>query len=515
MSPSLLLAVVAVSGAAVLALEILGTRVIGPVFGVSLYTWSALITVTLAGLAAGYALGGRVADRSHAPARLAAPLAGAGLWTLLVPLARAPLLAWAEGLGLRTGTLVAATVLFLPPLLLLGMVSPIAVRERARALDEVGRAAGGLWAVSTVASVVAALAMGFVLVPRLGVTRLLVATGIALVLAAAAVARAAPRRGALAAVALLALGALAALPALRPMPHRAPGTVMVAESPYAEVEVRDVRGVRYLLIDGDIHTAVRVEDLQPTQPHLQAMELVTDVFPRGGAALVVGLGGGAAARALTRAGWRVDGVEIDPVVARVAVEHFRVRPGIDARIAVEDGRRFLRREAGPWDAILLDAYGSSSIPFHLCTREAFALARRRLRPGGVLVVNVQSVGWRHPLVLALAATLRTSFAHVVALPQAEPPDQFGNVVLMASERPLDIPDEALGDPVGTLADDYEHSRVVRRRHAWHNRFEPAGGRVFTDDLNPADLWSDDIHVRARLEVRAMFADSTGPAWLGS
>lgn len=109
-----------VSGGAVLAIEIVGTRVLGPFYGVSLYLWSALITVTLAALSLGYAAGGRWADRGPTLTRLATAVGGAGLFTLCIPLLKRPVLLAAEPFGLRVAVLVAAFLLFAPPLTLLG-----------------------------------------------------------------------------------------------------------------------------------------------------------------------------------------------------------------------------------------------------------------------------------------------------------------------------------------------------------------------------------------------------------
>src|SRR5687768_14857218 len=114
-----LYAVVAISGGCVLAIEILGTRLLGPFYGVSLYLWSALISVTLAALSLGYVLGGRWADHDPRPSRLALLLALAGGWMVVVPWLRDPLLLAVEGIGLRGAVLIAATVLFFPPLALL------------------------------------------------------------------------------------------------------------------------------------------------------------------------------------------------------------------------------------------------------------------------------------------------------------------------------------------------------------------------------------------------------------
>jgi hypothetical protein len=99
----------------------------------------------------------------------------------------------------------------------------------------------------------------------------------------------------------------------------------------------------------------------------------------------------------------------------------------------------------------------------------------------------------------MGATLKTSFEHVLALPLAEPRDAFGNLVLVASNRELDLPEAALGRPSEFLDDHYWHWAVVTRNHAWDNRFDPApeGGVVLTDDLNPVDLWAEDINLEAR------------------
>ena len=110
--------VVTVSGASVLALEILGTRILGPFYGVGLFLWSALITVTLAALAAGYAIGGRWADAGPKLKRLSLLLLLAGIWVVLIPWLKRPVLGLVEPLGLRAAVLLAATILFFPPLML-------------------------------------------------------------------------------------------------------------------------------------------------------------------------------------------------------------------------------------------------------------------------------------------------------------------------------------------------------------------------------------------------------------
>ena len=500
--------IVSVSGASVLAIEMLGTRILGPFYGVSLFLWSALIAVTLAALSVGYAIGGSWADRGPRMSRLGLLLLVAGAWLLLVPLLQRPVLRLTEPLGLRAAVLLAAGVLFAPPLTLLGMVSPYAVRLKASSLDRVGRTAGNLYAVSTVASVVAALVTGFFLIPNVGVSRLVLLVALLLLSAGGlAVAGAGRSRAGTGVAALLVAAAVLGfwkLPARAAAPER--GIVALEQSPYAEIAVVDLDVARYLVIDGAIHTMVVRDSWEPLHRYAAALGVCKFLFDAPGDLLAIGLGGGAVVHSYAQAGWRVDAVEIDPTVARFARSYFGLEDS-DAHVFEMDGRRFVATHDESYDLIVLDAYGSSSIPFHLTTSEAFALLARRLRPAGVLAINVEAKGWDDILVRALAATLGGQFETVLALPCSEPPNALGNVLLLASNRELDFPEERLPDPVALLPDPDAHFTVVQMNHAWDNRFSPetAGAPVLTDDRNPVDIWAERINLAARRNLHTFWS----------
>ena len=499
---------ISVSGASVLAIEILGTRILGPFYGVSLFLWSALITVTLAALSAGYALGGRWADKGATYPRLSSLLTGAGVWLLAVPWIRNPLLHLAEPFGLRFAALIAALILFFVPLMLLGMVSPYAIKLRASSLEEIGRSAGNLYAVSTVASVVAALLTGFFLIPSFGVYRLTLAVGILLIATALPgfFGKRMPAAKLILPIVILAAGAglIRGSHENEPDPER--GLVFKGQSQYAEIRVVDYESSRYLLIDGGIHTAVDTSAFTETLiPYVNVVDIARNFFKTPGRLLLVGLGGGSIAKHYERAGWAVDAVEIDPLVVTVAHEYFGL-DSTDARVFLMDGRRFLIASRDTYDVVVMDAFGSSSIPFHLVTKEVFGLIASRLKPEGVLVINVQAIGWDDRIVRSLAATLKTQFPHVRALPTMEPPNKFGNVLLFAARRPLDLPEE-LPTPTYRFSGEYD------RAHAWDNRFEPntTGVKILSDERNPVDLWAEAINVADRKELHELFAEQ-GIRW---
>jgi MFS family permease len=170
---------VTITGASVMMIELLGTRIIGPFYGVSLIVWSSLLSVALIALAAGYAVGGRLADRAPR-VRLSHILFLAGLWIGLVPLISEPVQLAANALGLRAGAFTSALVLFTGPLMLLGMAGPFVIKMAADRLDHVGSTAGNVFAVSTVGSVLGTLLLGFYLLPIAGTRTIILSLSLVL-----------------------------------------------------------------------------------------------------------------------------------------------------------------------------------------------------------------------------------------------------------------------------------------------------------------------------------------------
>jgi spermidine synthase len=123
----------------------------------------------------------------------------------------------------------------------------------------------------------------------------------------------------------------------------------------------------------------------------------------------VGLGGGSIAKSFAESNWSVDVVEIDPTVVDIAHEYFGLTDD-EASVTTMDGRQYLITHDTRYDLIVLDAFGSSSIPFHLVTREAFALVKEHLKPDGILALNIEADGWYDTLVRSLGRTLGTQFS---------------------------------------------------------------------------------------------------------
>ncbi|RPI65406.1 MAG: hypothetical protein EHM47_18790, partial [Ignavibacteriales bacterium] len=495
MNKYLLYFIVFICGGAVLAIEILGTRIIGPFYGVSLFLWSALISVTLIALSAGYMIGGRIADKKKSLNILSFIIGLSGIIMLSIPLARDGVIEISEFMGLRASVLISSFILFFPPLLLLGMVSPYAVKLRADNLDEIGTNTGDLYAVSTIGSVLAALLTGFILIPLVGVVKLTLSIGIVLIITAAIAFMSGKNKIIKAASVLLiiipAIISCSFLPSEKADPGK--GIIAVMQSTYGDIRVMDIDENRFFLIDGGIHTAVNKTTQENILPYVWVLDLTKNMKKYAGDMLLIGLGGGSVFKSFYNDNWDVDVVEIDPVVTEVGKKYFSLPP--DFTINHYDGREFLGKTEKVYDVIILDAFGSSSVPFHLTTVESFTLAKSRLKNEGLIAVNIEAVGWNDIIVNSIAATLKEVFINITVLPISEPPNTLGNVIIIASDGPVELTEEITRDYWNP---DYRFSANYEKNHAWENRFIPdtKNVKILTDDLNPVEIWSERINLQS-------------------
>ena len=495
-----------VSGAIVMVVEVMGSRVIGPFFGVSLFVWTALITVTLVALAAGYAIGGLVADRRPTPDVLYGLLGLAGLTSLLVPLLSRPVLETCASLGLRSGALAAAAVLFGPCLFLLGCVSPYVVRLAACEMGRIGRTVGMLYSLSTVGSFLGTLATGFVLTAHLGVRgvfQLVGATLLALSLSYWLLIRR-----------LWLVGVAAFLPlmlASQPPPGVTvrPSGTRVAEVHrrdgfYASLKVIDYtqeeEHTRELMLDGLIQGGVDVRTGLSVYEYAYFLEFLPWGMRSGGTScLVIGLGAGIVPRWYQERGVRCDVVDINPDVVEVARDWFDFRPSGD--VYLDDARRFLRQSDRRYDYIVLDVFTGDTTPGHLVTLEALSLVRDRLADEGILAINlIASLGPESHMTVSLLRTLERVFATVETYPTFDPAgdNPFGNVIVVARRGPplTFDPARVASFPVyGPVQQ--QLARFLGRRFSFP---ATAPAMILTDDFNPIDVRDIWLKERVRRDI---------------
>jgi predicted membrane-bound spermidine synthase len=425
-------AVAALASFCLLVIEISAGRVLAPHVGVSLYTWTSIIGVVLAGISAGAFAGGWVADRRPAGSTLGWLLFASGATSLLI----APATGWFaadEGvlttLGIATTLLwrvvVLSALLFFLPSFFLGMISPVAVKLAVRDLDTTGRVVGKIYAFSTLGSIAGTFTTGFWLIAKFGTRATLLGVGVVLIASALLFAG---RYGRATAALLVVAGVARAgfWPEAMLPPEQDPlmtawntGVLHTEESQYYTISVertiREDNGgvVNSLHLDHLVHSYADLDD--PEYLEYGYLRIFNDVAgwalrerhaPR---FLFIGGGGYTLPRLLSRTNADIDVVEIDPAVTRIAHRYFGLPRHSSIHTINEDARWFAMHGRDEYDAIFIDAFNDLSVPYHLTTREFAMLLKRMLRPGGAVVANLVDDYERGRFLRSYVKTLQSVF----------------------------------------------------------------------------------------------------------
>jgi len=494
----LLRAAVMIGGAAVMVVEILGSRILAPNFGTTLHVWSALITVTLTGLAVGYAVGGQVADYRPGLGPLMTIMACAGATLLVSDLTARPVLSAAYDAGMVSGTFMAATLLFLPTLFLLGMLSPMAVRAAANH-QHLGASIGNLYALSTVGSVAGSLLVSLLLIPNMTVHAAIISTAVALAIVPVFyLFFAARRKAALWLFMGLALSSAGAKWAgdvadskvlykdeFYPVTARIP-------SAYGDLVVSDRDGVRYLFLNG-VQQGSMIGDVSYAK-YAYGLERLATIKGIPKKVLIWGLGAGVYARAMAEAGSEVTVIEIDPMSEKVAREYFGLPASV--KVIIGDARTETSRLSEKYDVIVLDAFSGDSPPFHLLTREAFSDLKKRLADDGLVVANI--VGGVSGEASRIASSIVATMESVFGKTQIFSPNWLlagkkrkfvSTMFLISGDIPENLAENAAPFTMKT-SEEIERTRYIEAVFASQLKLPRDRAVILTDDYAPLEAWSD-------------------------
>lgn len=490
--------IVFLCGAAVMVLELVGSRLLAPWLGASLVVWTGLIGVVLACLALGAWLGGMLADRRPQPRLLASIILAAGVCTLVTALGHTLVLELAALPGVYLGVVLGGLTLFGPASVLLGMVPPFAVRLAMRDAGRAGRTAGRLYALSTLGSIAGTFLSGFVLMAHVGSTRMLL--GLAATLGVAAALAAGGSRRMLPGLAALLAGCLLAWHWTQTREARlAAAGRHELDTSYSRVLVFDAahaatgRPVRVLATGpGHFQSAMFLD--RPDElllSYTQFFTLAARLAPAHGRVLTLGGGAGIAPRAIQslRPDLTQQVVELDPGVTAAARSYFGLPDEASLAVTHQDARMFLRHHATRWDVILLDVFDAQyAVPFHLASLELATLLRERLQPDGWVLMNTigsrEGAGCR--LVGSVAHTFRQAFPWVgvyAAHPDRGPRD-VQNLMLVAGAGPLPAPAELL-EATG-------HSAQLAAMLAAPQELCPEQAMLLTDEFAPTEHMAEAV-----------------------
>ncbi len=480
-----------VSGAATLVIELAGNRLLAPLFGNSLYTWTSLIGVVLVAISVGDYLGGVLVDRAPRLSLLGYLLLSAAAWTLLVPALHAQFIQSSAPAGLITGPLVVSLMLFAVPACLLAAVCPFIVRLLSRSTHDqsIGLSAGLVGMLATLGSFVGTFLTGFYLIPEFGVRSIFLTTGLLIGLLGAVVlvmSREDRRTSPVIPVATVALLALINFMATSKLPS---GVVFERQTFYHDIRVEETTSelgerVRLLKLDTTLEGGQYVDTGGVYLSYQHYWRLAEVFAPRLDRALFLGGGGFAMPEQLAKRHGesRIDVVEIDPAVIDVGRRYFGLNNFPAVTPHAGDARRYLLDTREKYDLIFGDAYnGLRNIPGHLVTQEFFALLKSRLADDGLYMMNIVSPirGENAQLFRAILKTVQTQFAHTDVY-SVDPrfTAQPRGVILVASNRQLSA-------GLNALAAD-ELLKLLLSTRIEPALYEPLDVQPLTDDHNPSE-----------------------------
>jgi spermidine synthase len=502
---SLIYVIAFLTGAIVMSFEMLGSRYLNPYFGSGIYTWASLISTVLAALTIGYFIGGSLADRHPSPVVLGATVLVGSIYLVLLPLfAQAMLeLVLAGFEDVKSGSLAAATAVLFFPVTFLGMYSPFAIRLLLHSAQRSGRVSGTVYGVSTAGSIVGTLGTTFFLIPAMGTRAITITLGVAGVLAGLVLVTlprlTRPRFGAHGIAVLMGALALAwSAPDARPddlvdekirgeMLARKDGQLAHIETEYNDIYITKRRAelTMSFQLKGWDYTESITNLKDPDDLPLKYTRNMTlgVLYPQETKrVLMIGLGGGSISTYLGRAmpELPIDTVEIDPGVVTAAKKYFGIRETDKVRYLEGDGRVFLNRRKDTYDLILVDAFQGGYVPFHLLTKEFYALLKQRLTPNGAAAFNVHD-GTK--LYASTLLTLASVFASVHLYPSGD-----GEVIAIATAAPA--PDvETLAGRAALLQERHKFRFALPQLLERRSERKPAQkGELLTDDFSPVNLY---------------------------
>lgn len=436
-----------VEGGAVMAAELLGAKMVAPYFGTSLQSWASILGVTLIALTIGYFMGGWLSKKKKDINLLFMVYWLAGAFLLFMPFTSqwvmSLLIEWPLALGLVSSLL----VFLLPPILLMGMVSPMIIFHLTNSQEESGEKAGFIYAVSTFGGVLFTFLLGFVIIPHAGIKAPAIWYGFVMLL--------------LTSIPLFKwLGnkvLILWLPLLfftffqlKQRDLKTYQNVSIkykSEGLLGQIKVADVaqkldEGVlnfRYLLVNNTWQTAVINQ-----APFFSLFEYVyyfvpiIQSLPKESKALVFGLGGGSLVKLFQQAGAQVKVVDIDKRLKEVAVKYFDLDPATP--VVIDDARHYLNQQTEKQDVIVFDCFLGEAPPAHLLTREAFEKVKTLLNKNGILLIefygNTTGNAGKASKMLYNTLTRCGFFCRVLA---THPEDESkNNFIYLASLAPFNV-----------------------------------------------------------------------------
>ncbi len=383
-----------------LVIEMVAGRILAPFVGVSIYTWTSIIGVILAGISIGAYIGGKLVDRFPFRKTLGWLLLLSGIAALtIIPLTNL-VASYRFNLPLMIRIFIVTMVIFFLPGCILGTISPVVVRLTLKNLDSAGNVIGKIYAVSTLGAIIGTFATGFLLISWMGTRSIILTMGIILIMAALFSGALFKTRKAIAIFVIIAAPCIWGVYAFAFKIPLRENTYFYKESDYYTIKLMTTTSsdqktsLKAMVLDNLIHSYVCLED--PLHIEYEYERIYSDVLKwkfkkdENFKSLTIGGGGYTFPRYMevVYPKAQIDVVEIDPEVTNIVYKHLGLSADTRIKSFNTDGRWFVMNCKEKYDLIFTDAYNDLSIPYHLTTKEFVAQLKSILNPDGLIMSNI-------------------------------------------------------------------------------------------------------------------------------
>jgi predicted membrane-bound spermidine synthase len=430
-----------IEGAAVMAAELCGAKLLAPIFGSSLYVWSSVMGITLSALAVGYFLGGWLSQKTDNQAQaLFNILSLAGLFILLMPILGHYIIPRISYLPFLLAVVISTITLLFLPVLFLGASSPLFVSLQITQ-NNGGKVSGTVYAVSTAGGILSTFLCGFYLIPQVGLTVCLVFFGLLLFMINIIVFKLGKFLHIFLLIVVLYLNLQFVL--------KKAINLYVSDSLLGHMEVQDVvtengDSVRLLKINNIIQTEMNLETKQSVSDYISLLDSIIPKSHNLKKALVLGLGGGLVANTLVKKNYSCDGVELDARINMAAKKYFYLHHSVEQITA--DARYFLNHCNQVYDLVMVDIFKAEEQPAHVLTLESLEKLKENLKDSALLVINWHGYakGSKGLGTSILYNTLAKS-GFKVSLHAKSNNENYRNIIFLASLRDFKIASYLLND----------------------------------------------------------------------
>jgi spermidine synthase len=363
-----------------MTVELCGARLLSPIYGTSLYVWSSVMAITLAGLAAGYFLGAFFSQKKDTSKILLNVLFSAGIFISLIPFLAYYIVPRISYFNFNLAVLLSSGILLFIPIVALGCTSPLFIKQLASDTDA-GKFSGMVYGISTVGGILSTLISGFYIIPAFGFNTTILAFGIILVLTCIITFKKIN-------VWLLIVFVFTNYMSFQ-INLKSKRSLLRQESLNGTIEVTEERTgnsvSRVLSINNIIQTEYNLTNKVSSSKYLKIIESEILKDSTRGNVLILGLGGGVLCNMLVENGFDVTGVEFDERIINCSRNYFNLNPNV--KVIEDDARNFINNNKEVYQYIVFDLFKSEECPAHTVTLESFELVKKQLTANGKLFIN--------------------------------------------------------------------------------------------------------------------------------